>query len=439
MWGEDKILSLLKDIINKIPFERKEVSLSINSQELTRFANNTIHQNVAEENLSLTMRVGEGKRKIIVNTSDIDKEKVDKLIQDLYDLLKAQPETEELYLPESEPIPEYEKNLIAPSPELRADLVKNFIEKAEKHNLDAFGALSENTTEFGIINSNGVEAYATYSYAHGKVMYMGEGSGYQEELGKNLVSINFEKLSERALQKCIDSRNPEEIDPGIYTVILEPLAVGELFEMLSYFGFSAKAVQEKRSFLNLYMGQKIFKEFINVFDDGLNPEGIVIPIDFEGVPKKRVDLIKNGVPIGPVYDTATAAKEGKKSTGHALPPPSWGPAPLNLFFTPGEKTLEEIISETEKGILVTRFHYVNAFLDPIKVLATGMTRDGTFLIENGKIKKPLKNLRFTQSFVEALANVVDISNEAILVPSMGFSKVPAIKVENFNFTGKTEF
>ncbi len=439
MWGEDKILSLLKDILDKIPFERKEVSLAINNQELTRFANNTIHQNVAEENLSLTIRAGEGKRKIIINTSDLDIEKIDKLIKDLDELLKAQPETEELYLPEPEPIPSHKKNTITPSPELRANLVKSFIEKGEKHNLETFGALSENISEFGIMNSKGIKAYTVYSYAHGKVMYMGDGSGYQEEIGKNLNNINFEKLSERALQKCIDSKNPEEIDPGSYTVILEPLAVGELLEMLSYFGFSAKAVQEKRSFLNLYMGQKIFKDFINIFDDGLNPEGIVIPIDFEGVPKRRVDLIKNGIPMGPVYDTATAVKEGKKSTGHALPPPSWGPAPLNLFFAPGEKTLEEIISETERGILVTRFHYVNAFLDPIKVLATGMTRDGTFLIENGKIKKPLKNLRFTQSFVEALANVVEISKEAILVPSMGFSKVPAIKVENFNFTGKTEF
>ncbi|MFN3699301.1 MAG: TldD/PmbA family protein [Dictyoglomus sp.] len=439
MWGKDKVLSFLHNVISKIPYEKKEVGVIINSEELTRFANNIIHQNVAEENLSLFIRVGKDKKKVVITTSDISEERIKQIMNSLDELIENQPETEELFLPEPEPIPEYGKEVFSPSPEERGSIVKRFIEKGLKYSVETFGAVSENISEIGVLNSLGVEAYGTFSYAHEKVMYIGEGSGYQEEIGKDLRSINSENLSERALQKCLDNKNPIDLEPGIYTVILEPLAVVEMLEQIAYFGFSAKAVQEKRSFFNIYAGQKIFNEKVTIYDDGLNPEGIITPIDFEGVPKKHVDLIKDGVAIGPVYDTTTASKEGKKSTGHALPPPSWGPLPLNLFFAPGDKSIDEMVRDTEKGILVTRFHYVNSFLDPVRVLATGMTRDGTFLIENGKITKPIKNLRFTQSFLEVLANIIDISKETVLVPCLGFARVPTIRVEKFNFTGKTEF
>lgn len=439
MWGKDKVLSFLHDVISKIPYDRKEVGIIINSEELTRFANNIIHQNVAEENLSLFVRVGKGKKKVILTTSSIGDERIRELINSIDELLDSQPETEELFLPMPEYVPEYKTDIFTPSPEERGSIVKKFIEKGVKHSIDTFGAVSENISEIGVVNSLGVESYGVITYAHEKVMYIGEGSGYQEEIGRDLRSINSEVISERALQKCLDSKNPIDLEPGIYTVILEPLAVGEMLEQLGYFGFSAKAVQEKRSFISLYAGQKVFNDNITIYDDGLDPNGIIVPIDFEGVPKRRVDLIKNGVVIGPVYDTNTAVKDGKKSTGHALPPPSWGPMPLNLFFVPGDKKVEDMIQNTEKGILVTRFHYVNAFLDPVRVLATGMTRDGTFLIENGKISKPIKNLRFTQSFLDVLSNTIEISRETLLVPCLWFARVPTIKVENFNFTGKTEF
>lgn len=443
MWGKERVYDFLEKLIRKIPFEKKELVLSVSSEELTRFANNTIHQNVAEENLILFVRIGEGKKKAVASISKLDGESIDHLIKILKLLIQNQPDIEELTLPKPQACPEMKIQLFNPSPEKRAEIVKKIIKKGEEKGLNTYGAISENINELSVMNSNGLFEYGTLCYAHGKTMYISESSsGYQECAGKDLDSINFEILSEVALEKCLDSKNPEDLEPGRYEVVLEPLAVVELMEQVSYFGFSAKAVQEKRSFLSLYQGQRIFSPLVNIYDDGLDEKGIIIPFDFEGVPKRHVDLVKEGVPLSPVYDTATAIKDKRESTGHALPPTnsSFGPLPSNLFFVPGSKKLEDLISSVERGILVTRFHYVNAFLDPIKVLATGMTRDGTFLIEKGKINKPIKNLRFTQSFVEALGNLEEISSERIILPFFGgFCSVPGLKIKEFNFTGVTEF
>jgi predicted Zn-dependent protease len=168
-----------------------------------------------------------------------------------------------------------------------------------------------------------------------------------------------------------------------------------------------------------------------------------IPFDFEGVPKQRVDLIRDGVALGVVYDSYAAGKEeGKASTGHALPAPNpMGPMPLNLFFAGGDTSLEEMIRSTERGIYVTRFHYTRP-VDPMHVVITGMTRDGTFLVEHGEITYPVKNLRFTQSYLDALNHLGGISRASRLLTGMGgiaCDRVPALKVHQFRFTGATEF
>ena len=179
------------------------------------------------------------------------------------------------------------------------------------------------------------------------------------------------------------------------------------------------------------MGEKV-----TIWDDGLDPAGLLRPFDAEGVPKQRVDMIVNGVAKAAVYDSYTAKKEGKESTGHAISPiTAYGPMPTNMFMQPGDSSVEEMIASTKRGILVTRFHYAN-IIHPILVLITGMTRDGTFLIEDGKVTRPLKNLRFTDGVIERLSNVELISKETKRQP---MAVVPAIKVRGFRFTGVTEF
>jgi PmbA protein len=191
------------------------------------------------------------------------------------------------------------------------------------------------------------------------------------------------------------------------------------------------------------MGTQIVDPRISVWDDGLSPAGIPWPFDFEGVPKKRVDLIQEGVARGVVYDSYRAGKEeGQTSTGHALPAPNgFGPMPLNVFFAGGDSTLAEMIGSTERGIYITRFHYTRP-VEPRRVVITGMTRDGTFLIENGEVAYPVKNLRFTQSYLEALNHVESIGAQPRLLAAAwgrGRHSVPALKLAKFRFTGATEF
>jgi PmbA protein len=208
---------------------------------------------------------------------------------------------------------------------------------------------------------------------------------------------------------------------------------------LNYVGFGARAMQEGRSWMNDRIGKQVMSPLVTIVDDGHDELGLPLPFDFEGVPKQKVVLIENGVPRGPVYDSTTARKEGRASTGHALPPPNtMGPLALNLVMSPGSASVEDMIRSTEHGLYITRFWYTRV-VHPRDCVITGMTRDGTFLIEHGELSTPVKNLRFTQGYVPALAQVEMTGQEAkLLSGGAGAARVPAIKLKEFNFTGATQ-
>jgi len=275
------------------------------------------------------------------------------------------------------------------------------------------------------------------------VIMSDDSSGYASAAGQDVSALDPSDIGRIAVDKALRSKNPTPIEPGSYTVILEEEAVATMMFYLGYLGFGALAVQEGRSFMSGHIGEKVTGDNISIWDDGFDPRGVVRPFDFEGVPKQKVTLIENGIAVNAVYDSATAAREpGKQSTGHGLPAPNtMGPIPINLFMKPGTATKEELIASTERGIWITRFHYVNP-VHPVKAILTGMTRDGTFLIENGKVVRPLKNLRFTQSILEAFANAELLSRDLKMV-KLGFgnfvSCAPAAKINGFAFTGTTEF
>lgn len=448
MIGKAKLKAIADTVLSAAQADQTEVLIAGQDLALTRFAANNIHQNVSETNVGVRVRSVVGKKIGVASSNDVSPESLKKLVQKAETIASFQQENPEFTsLAEPLPIQEvdaYSESTAVCSAVTRAKGVGSILEMSRANSLVASGAFSTGTEEMVVANSLGVSAYHCGTMATAMTVIMSENSsGYAAECAQDVSDLDMSAIGKTAIDKAIGSKNPTSIDPGAYTVILEEDAVATMLFYLGYLGFSAQAMQEGRSFMNGRIGEKVTGDNITIWDDGFDTRGVRLPFDFEGVPKQKVMLIENGIARNAVYDTATAAREpGKKSTGHGLPAPNtMGPLPINLFMNPGTASKEEMIASTKKGIWVTRFHYVNP-VHPVKAILTGMTRDGTFLIENGKITRPLKNLRFTQSILEAFAHAEMLSRD-LKVIKMGFgnfaSCAPAAKIDGFTFTGTTEF
>jgi PmbA protein len=455
MLGRERIRDLTNGILARSTADQTEVVVLATDSALTRFANSAIHQNVAEADAEVRIRVvmrssasAGGARVGVATTNDLADEALIQTLGNALSAARLQPVNPAFTsLPAPQPIPEvsaFSQATAGCTPEQRARGVGTICLMARSAGVIASGALTTSVFEAAVANSLGIFAYHPTTLADINTVVMSDTSaGYASALVLDVTCLDFEAIGQEAVDKCLQSQNPRALDPGEYTVILEPYAVQDLVHMMAFTGLGAVTLQEGRSFMVGKIGQQIVDPCVSIWDDGLNPAGLPWPFDFEGVPKQRVDLIEQGVARGVVYDSYRAGKEeGRTSTGHAPPPASpFGPLPLNVFFAPGEATLEEMIASTKRGLYVTRFHYTRP-VEPTKVVITGMTRDGTFLIENGEIAHPVKNLRFTQSYLEALNHVAAIGNEPRLLTGMtGFVRhsVPALKLNRFAFTGATEF
>jgi predicted Zn-dependent protease len=403
---------------------------------LTRFAESRIHQNVAETNALLSVRAIIGKRIGCARGNQLSLEGVQSVARRALDLARVAAEDERFVsLPGPQPLPtvdSYAEASAASTPEQRAEIARSVAGIAGKSGCRASGSLSTEVSELMVGNSLGVRAYAPATQASLVVVVDdGESSGYADWRGVDTAGLDAGLIAETATEKCVRGRGAEGVEPGEYPVILEPPAVGDMLTLLAYMGLGALALQEGRSFLAGRIGEKVMGESISIWDDATDGRQLAFPFDFEGVPKRKVMLIEKGVARTVVYDSYTANREGKHSTGHALPAPNThGPMPLHLFLGTGEASLDEMIGSTERGILVTRFHYTNVVHEK-ETIITGMTRDGTFLVENGEVARPLKNLRFTQSILEALNRVEMVGKEARLSE---YAYVPALKIARLTFT-----
>jgi predicted Zn-dependent protease len=307
---------------------------------------------------------------------------------------------------------------------------------------EAAGAFETAASEVAVVNTEGQFCWSPSTQASLTTVVTGGdgGNGFAEVFAVRAAEIDPEAVGRRAAEKAALGQDPREIEPGRYTVVLEPSAVSTPIGFLEWIGFGGRSLAEGRSCFSGKEGQQVVAPSVTIYDDALSPLTLGVPFDFEGVPRRRVDLIKDGVFLGGVYDLRTAKQTGRQTTGHALPPPNpEGPFPLNLFLAPGDASLEEMIASTERGLLVTRFHYSNV-VHQVESTITGMTRDGTFLIENGEIAYPVRNLRFTQSILEALSNVTMIGRDTELASEFFFSssRVPALKIDGFRFTGRSD-
>jgi predicted Zn-dependent protease len=447
MIGKENCLRLLKKVIQESPADQTEAILLTEDSSLTRFTQSTIHQHVTEKNGTAILRVILGKRIAVVTTNILNPTSLRGTLRKAVSLAKIQhPNEEFLSLAGRTPVPEVNtlsKNIGGLGPNKKVQMIRNLFSIARRQGFKASGAFSHGEVELTVVNSLGVEAYQEYSDLFFHVIAEDEkGTGYASFVSRDPGQLNIEALAEEAIRKA-SRGEPIQIEPGEYEVILEPYAVSELLSFLGYLGLHALALQEGRSFFCNVLGTKLVDEKVTLYDDGLDPEGLQVPFDFEGVPKQKVVFFKEGVAQEVTYDSFTAGKEGKSSTGHALIAPNTeGPIPINLFMKGGESTLDEMIRSMRKGIYVTRFHYTN-IVEPMKAVVTGMTRDGTFLVEGGEIKRPVKNLRFTESILRALSRVSAVSkSRRICSEGTVYSRrfvtgvvAPAIKLDGFNFSG----
>ncbi len=421
-----------------------EVMAMADEGSLTRFANSEIHQNVAESNVQVNLRFVTGKRVGVASTNRSDAEGLRSLAERAAAIARNSEELEDWGgLPEPTPIrdvPEgYAEATAGATPELRAEGVRAVIAAADAAGVVSYGSFSTATETLGIANSKGVRASQrrTVSQLLTVAMAPDGGSGYAESAAVDVTGIDAAEIGRQAAEKARATGNPIAVDPGEWPVVLEEYAVVDLLSMLGYMGFSALAVQEERSFSE--PGRRVGSDLVSIVDDGHDPQTLPMAFDYEGVAKERVSLIDHGLCRDVVFDAQTAARAGRASTGHGLPAPNpYGPFPLNMAMAAGETPRDELVRGLDRGLLVTRFHYTNP-VHPKLAIVTGMTRDGTFYVEDGRIVGPVRNLRFTQSYLEALAATSAISRERrTLKGDFGGVLVPAIRVDSWNFTGATE-
>lgn len=422
------------------------VFLSASDKALTRFSENSIHQNVSEHEVELTVQAALGKKLGVASGNVNSGDDPARIAARALAVARVQGEKAD-YAGLADPAAIAEVKCFSEAtagytPDQRADAAGRVIAAARAAKMKAAGSFMTEASALAVGNSKGVFAYHPATQAELVAVVMADdASGYCEGAGWDVARVDVDALAADAVRRAELSRKPRDVKPGRYDLIVEPYAIGELFSWMAFVIFDTRATQEGRSLLSKRMGERIMGENVTIVDDGLSPQTIPLPFDYEGVARSRVTLIDRGVARGLCYDLATAAKEGKKTTGHALPPGSTGgPFPLNLTLAAGDSAVPEMIAAMDHGLYATRFHYVNGYVEPMQAVFTGMTRDGTFWVEDGKIQYGVKNLRWTESMLRAFCSVKMLGRESKLVnASDGLMTVsPAVYFRDFAFTGTTE-
>jgi len=428
--------------------DQTEVVAIQTNDSLTRFANNTIHQNVSEANAQIIVRCVLGQRIGIATSNDTRRESLGRLAERAYKLAALAPENPEFKgLPqprEVSAISGYDQATATCSPYHRAERAAVICKKAMAAGFSAAGSMRTIGTDLGVANSLGIFCECQTSIADlSTVITAVNSTGWAQVSSTRLSSIDAEAVADEAVRKARIGANPMDCEPGEYTVVLDPYATSDILSSLASVGMGALSVQEERSWLNGRIGQKLMAESVTIVDDGLDARGIPSAFDYEGMPRQRTPIIESGVAMGAVYDSFTAGREfGRESTGHATPasPAEMvGPMPVNLFLEAGSSSVDEMIGSTKLGLYITRFWYTRV-VHPRDAVITGMTRDGTFVIRDGEIAYPVKSLRFTQSYVDALKNVEAIGADPLVLWSEYLSStttVPAVKLAGFRFTSGT--
>ncbi len=416
---------------------------------LTRFQQSRIHQSVEQDAWWAGLRLRHGTQWATHWWSGTDRDTLRQAVEHVRSLLQHR--RPDPHLPPLLPartehaLTGYHETTAQADAELRAHWVYGVIQNTVRGT--AYGAAHTLHMETALLNSEGLRLawQATDAHLSVNVLTPRGGAGWSECSHPDASRIQPEAVAHTAREKAETSEDARALEPGTYRVILEPLAVAELMTYVGWIAFSARSVIEGMSPLEDRWGERLFHPSLQVVD---MPEDSPYraPFDAEGVPKHPFPLIVAGRPQGPVHDLRTASRMEAVSTGHAQAIFDSYPYPAHLSVLPGEHTRDSLIASTERGILITRLHYLNV-TDPRHLTLTGMTRDGTFWVEDGKIRYALKNLRFHTSLLEAFREISGISRERVAVgmgemygmPWIAGGLFPTLRLERFHFPTTTRF
>lgn len=439
----NKILDIFEKCLKKSKAEQTELVYEAEEFYLTRFAESVIHQNMGRKDHTVWCRAINGQKVGIATGNEVSETAVNNLITMAAEICSYQQDNPQF--------PGLTKSAAAPaghgfieatancSAESRAMAVKRISDIAANDGLLVSGMYQTSQTELVIANSKGTRQEGSATEAKISLTASDESgrAGFAQAYSRDVAKINFSELANRAVEKAQRKTEPITLEPGKYTVILDPEAVADFLLFLGFLGFGGKGFSSKRSFMANKIGTRIMSDKISITEDPDNPEIGYISFDFEGVPRQRIELVKNGIGMGVVNDSLYGNLNGTGSTGNALRPGNnFGPYPVAMVMGPGTTSLEQIISGADKAIWITHFWYLN-YLNPMVTSVTGTTRDGTFIIENGKPIAPVVDMRIAQSMLEAFNNVETVSSERRLVPKYGsLMYVPALKIRDFTFVPK---
>ncbi len=446
--NSEQVRDMMQDALQSSEADQTELVAAISNNALTWYAENIIHQNVAEHTAQVSVRAVVGKKVGSASTTDLTKDGLAFAVQKAEQAARLMPDDPDFpglpapFASTSAGAQGTVEGRVSSAASLqpgeRVLAVKKIIERSERAGLRAAGTYQIQNTELAVLSSTGVDVHDQATVAALKAVVMSDdSSGYGYAASADAEDIDPEAVGERAVRTALETRHPSEIEPGVYEVVLSPFAMEELMGLMGE-SFSARSVEEHTCFLEGHRGEQLVAPVVSLYDDGTDPAGLPFPFDFEGMPKQRVEFLTAGKAGGVVYDSYYAAKAGRKTTGHSLQQPNdMGPYPLHMFMAPGESTEEAMVSHVEHGIYVSRFWY-GSIVEPRQVVVTGTTRDGTYLIEHGRKVYGLKNLRFMQGLVEMFLHTSEVSqNRALLASSYGIGAMmlPAIRVQGFRFTG----
>ncbi len=409
--------------------EHVQVNLNGSQKASTRYANGEITQNVSRSQLSLRVTCAFGNRVGRCSTNRLDTESIRDAVQRAEEMARlAEPDTE--FMPPPEPttyrrIVAYADSTAHATPDERARVVRQVIEEANARGLKTAGSFATNTYVTAVANNKGLFGFHTSTQASLICTMMAEdGSGWAEQTHEDIGAISAEAVAQRAADKAESARNPREVSPGDYTVVLEPAAMAELLAYMAW-SMDAKAADEGRSAFTGKEGSAIGNGLVTLQSLPAHPECPSEPFFEDGMPTPDVTWIEDGVLKTLIYSRYWAQKQGKTFTGY----------PANLILQGSNRTLDELISEVQDGLLITRFWYIR-FVDPMQLLLTGMTRDGVYRIEGGKVTHAVKNLRFNESPLVVLGNIRLLGKPQRVEGSM---LVPPAVVDGFTFSSTTTF